>query len=208
MPYVQAIFPPQSGQGSPHPDLPTSLGLLSLPMLPMEGRSPRQSEGALESDPRQLRSSPQAAAMQDIRSEPTREVGRQSRVDDRGRGIYRPVGGRKAGPRVGQNWHMDRLVGPPAEGFRTLRLGGGSGVRVSLCVFQFPSYPSSFRRFLTQSLHSYRLGSWDGPGTPTAPFDVNLIILGGETRTFCSNLTPGRLRNSVYFASNLAEYPG
>lgn len=139
MPYVRAIFPQESGQGQTYPYLPTSLGLLSLPALPMAGRSSGQSEGTLDNRPRKLRSSPPAGALQDIRPSPTREVGRPSRGDDRVRGIYRPVGGRKTGPSVGQSWHMDRLVGSPAEDFRTLRLGG-SWVRVSLC-FSGPLFP-------------------------------------------------------------------
>ena len=141
MPYVRAIFPQESGQGQTYPYLPTSLGLLSLPALPMAGRSSGQSEGTLDNRSRKLRSSPPAGALQDIRPSPTREVGRPSRVDDRIRGIYRPVRGRKTGPSVGQSWYMDRLVGPPAEDFRTLRLGGVLGA----CEFVFFRSPLPHR---------------------------------------------------------------
>jgi hypothetical protein len=49
---------------------------------------------------------------------------------------------------------------------------------VSLCISS--SYLSSFRRFLTQLPHSYRIGSWDGPETHTAPFDVNVLFWAGK----------------------------
>jgi len=43
---------------------------------------------------------------------------------------------------------MDGLVGPAAEDLRALRLRrDGFWLHVSLCAFQFPISPSSFRLF-------------------------------------------------------------
>ena len=76
LPPVRAKFPAQPGQESTHPDLPTSLGLLSISTLCVEGRSTRQSESALENGSREVRTSAQSGTLQNIRPCATCQIGR------------------------------------------------------------------------------------------------------------------------------------
>jgi hypothetical protein len=168
---MRAVFP-KSRLGAAYSDLPISLGLLPLPALPMEGRSSGQSEG-LENGPRKLRPSPQAGVLQDIRAGPTREVGRLWQVVDRVRGIYCPVGSQKASPRVRQSWHMDRLVGPPAERFLNPEAWRSSAC-VCLSVPQFPAHPSAI---FSPSYYIYR----DSIGKPREAATSWVVIDLAET---------------------------